>query len=322
MSSFSKYYDQIAKRAKDNKDKSSYTLSFRKNFGRPGVIKKTDTDEPYQQAFASWSAVVVDILYVNGSEHKAVTGNIRPEEIIPIWEKTKYANRRLMDAEFKTEETAPQGGGESGKSTSPAFAVTIKLGIYKGQTPGDILTKDPSKKESLLKTREFLSKNAAAYESNKKQMEAIDCAIALMDSGKLTKPEEEEPDQTEITAAASKPIVIFNNDAFKHKGKLDEKGNPLCYKMTITCNPGMTYPYEISISNLYAPMGKGSNGRDVPMLSQAYGRTSLVYRLGMDDWAGIMALIVEKWRAFISEQEKEQAAKTAEASNYFRKSAE
>jgi HD superfamily phosphohydrolase len=138
--------------------------------------------------------------------------------------------------------------------TQPLFDKT-----FKGMTPAQVLLKDPNNADKLKEIKNWLSANLDKYPNNKKQIDAIDNALDLLDADLL---------KDDSAKQNTSSITIYEED-FKYKSKVNEKGYNLIYKISVTYNSAMRYPYSIKICNGYAPVETFANGQKNIKLQQA-----------------------------------------------------
>lgn len=223
-------------------------------------------------------------LLVSGTGGTEVhTANIPVKDLRGIKLKTEIAVRELM--------LAPKGGvANSGNSdelaANPAFTTTLMLTAFKGKTPGAILLEDANQKEELLKGKKWLEANLAKYPANKKQVEAIDAAIALLEKGELK--------DKAVTPTTSSVLEIYKTDC-KFKSKKDAQGNNLIYTIAITCDLSRNFPFELSIMNCYAPVVTGSNGQTTIKMSNAINTKKASIVMSETAW---LSLIGQAWDTY------------------------
>lgn len=165
--------------------------------------------------------------------------------------------------------------GSEDVSGSIAFTVSFMTGTLKGKTPGQMLLDSPANREVLLKQRKFLETNVARYPANQSQIDAIDEAIKLLDAGKLIKTEE----MKEVSAPG---VITIYECAPKNVKPIDEEGRWTIYQVSITYNPAMSLPFDITVMNCFAPVNK-SKGNEIEM-SKAIGKMTKDIRLSEEEW--------------------------------------
>lgn len=147
-------------------------------------------------------------------------------------------------------------------------------GGFRGKTPADILLENPDDREKLLNTRRFLASKEEQYASNKKQVEAIDDAIFLLDSGKL---------QKQSGARRSSVVHVYDVD-HKYMRDTNAYGHRLFYSMSIACQYGNKYPWEVTIENMFAPGLPGPQGGLVPKVDEKSSSARCTFRLNDMEW--------------------------------------
>lgn len=209
-------------------------------------------------------------LLMDGSPLK---GNIPTKDLYGITVKTNEAIHFLSESK--------NGGSDAGSdagdfSASPAFTTTLMLTAFKGRTPGDILIEDPGKKEELLKGKSWLESNLSRFPANKKQIDAIDAAINLLEIGEL-----------HSAPATSKPkssiFTIYKKDC-KYKNEKDANGNNLVYSITITCDSSKNFPIEIVIENCFAPIVSSGSGQTTVKMAAAVNKRVASMSVTDDEW--------------------------------------
>lgn len=165
---------------------------------------------------------------------------------------------------------------EAGSGTSSAYTVTIKTGKLAGKTPAQALLE--GKDEFLKNQKLFLEKNLDKYPANKEQIDAINDAFQLRDSGKLS------ADTTAAagTGAAACAVTVIYECAPKNVKPLDEEGRYTIYQVTVTHNPAMNLPFTVSVMNCFAPVDK-SKGNEI-VLSKAVNKKTLEIKLSEEEW--------------------------------------
>ena len=105
--------------------------------------------------------------------------------------------------------------------------------------------KDPTQKENLLLSKKTLENYLAKHPTNADLMKAIDEAILLLDSGKLK--------QSNNTAGI---ISIYepSEKYFTSEKEKDSEGNYKIYKISVICDPTKNYPFNVTITNYFAPV--------------------------------------------------------------------
>jgi hypothetical protein len=235
-----------------------------------------DSDRPFMESALCRFEMS---LLTDGS---ALECNIPTKDLYGISMKTNEAIKLLMNSKNSGDVGATE---TEDFSASPAFSVTLMLTAFKGRTPGDILVEDPGKKDELLKGKSWLEANLAKFPANKKQIDAINAAINLLEIGEL-----------HSAPATSKPkssiFTIYKKDC-KYKNKKDSNGNNLVYSVTIACDTTKNFPIEISIENCYAPV-----------ISSGSGQTTVKMSAAVNKKVASMSVLEDEWLAWVGQANK------------------
>lgn len=209
-------------------------------------LPNTSDGENPLEMHCNYSRFVITLIDKEGPNTISPWANVPAYDIDYIKRKTDIALESLTLDE-------PVEISSDNTNLSSAYTQKILIGYFKGRTPAAILLEDRGQAEELLKTRDYLLKNADRYVANKNQANAITEAIELMEKGLLRKQEEN----------LGKFIKIYETE-FKPLRQTDHEGFRPAYKISITCNTAMKYPFNIEITNCKVPV------RDnVVILSQA-----------------------------------------------------
>ena len=240
------------------------------------VAPRNDGDTPpLQMHEGNMSRFVFTILNHTSNPPTALKTNI-PATDIPYLEHMVEAAFRKKES-MKAEPAVPV----ETKNTSPAYTTVIPFGKFKGTTPASALLANANNKTELTGTAQFMRSNASKYPANLKIAEAIEEAVRLFDSGKLS---------VESSAAAAVPestMVVYKEDI--HYGRsATADGYREVTGIEIVCNLRNRYPWTVKISSLEAPVNKSSDGKSVPELSKARNRKNASINLSDKDWLMIM----------------------------------
>lgn len=241
-------------------------------------------DLPFREP--NLSRLDMSLISKTSAETDVLVFNIPAREINEVKLKTEIAVRELM-LSTPVEETAGRG---EGFSSSPAFTVPLMLTAFKGKTAGEVLSADPSKKDELIAGRGYLEKNLERYPANKKQIDAINNAIELLEIGELTVGEP-------ISKPSANVLTIYKRE-HKHKAKKDENGNNLIYSIAITCDPTKNMPFEISVMNCYAPLVTSSSGQTIVKMASAVNVKRLSMSLSDSEWIALVGQAYDLYENF------------------------
>lgn len=222
-----KYCDQI-KAIVRNK-----TLSIEAKFDAAHETSDTSPLEMY----APYSRFLFTILDNYNGKKVPVKANVIVPDVPSIIKRTEVAIKKIVDLESVTIKDEQQ--------ESCAFTEKFRYGSFKGKSPGEILMKDPAQKENLLFSKKTLENYLAKHPTNADLMKAIDEAILLLDSGKLK--------QSNNTAGI---INIYepSEKYFTSEKEKDSEGNYKIYKISVICDPTKNYPFNVTITNYFAPV--------------------------------------------------------------------
>lgn len=232
-------------------------------------LSKPDSKDkvPPLEMHSSFSRFIVTIIDKSGTETKTPKANIPAGDVPGIVEISKLVMLEKLRYESST-------GEISESALSAGYTQKILVGGFRGKTPADILLENPDDREKLLSTRKFLADKAEHYASNKKQVEAIDDAIFLLDSGKL---------QKQAGARRSSAVHVYDVD-HKYMRDTNECGHRLFYSMSIVCQYGNKYPWEVTIENMFAPGLPGPKGGLVPKVDEKSSSARCTFRLNDMEW--------------------------------------
>ena len=251
--------------------------------GIDNYLSKPDgTDKvPPLEMHSPFSRFVVTIIDKSGSETKTPKANIPAGDVPGIVEISKLVMLEKLRYESSAHESAE---GE----LSIGYTQQILIGGFRGKTPADILLENPDDREKLLNTRKFLADKATQYASNKKQVEAIDDAVALFDVGQLKKPS---------GAKRSGVVRVYDVD-HKYMRDTNDLGHRLFYSMSIVCQFGNKYPWEITIENVFAPGLQGPKGGLVPKMDEKSSSAKCTFRMSDMEWSQLVNRIESDLRYF------------------------
>ena len=236
-------------------------------------LSKPDSKDkiPPLEMHSPYSRFVVTIIDKSGSETKTPKANIPAGDVPGIVEISKLVMLEKMRYEASAHEMTES-------ELSAGYTQKILVGGFRGKTPADVLLDNPDDRDKLLSTRQFLADKAAKYASNKQQVEAIDDAISLFDSGQL---------QKQSGSRRSGAVSVYNVD-HKYMRDTNELGHRLFYSMSIVCQFGNKYPWEVTIENLFAPGLQGPKGGLIPKTDEKSSSAKCTFRLNDMEWAQLV----------------------------------
>lgn len=158
------------------------------------------------------------------------TANIPERELSKISRRTMIATDKIMESEYEV----PAEDEEDA-----AYTVMIRVGKFKGMSPAAVLLNNPESVDDLKSTGNWLAGKSQS-EGNKRQIEAIRCALRLQQEGKL------------IHRKTVEPIRIYQADYRPLHRRVREDGKGLIYALGIRCIPTNNMPFSIQIDNQWA----------------------------------------------------------------------
>lgn len=245
------------------------------------LYSKIDEDEfPFREP--NLSRFEFSLIAKVNSATGVVVFNIPAKELNEIKLKTDIAVNYLM-----TRESQNQPAG------SPAYTTRLTLTKFKGRTAADVLLENPENEKTLLEGKAWLEanlKNPSYAENNKKQIEAIDDALALLNAEKLSK-------EGASASGSGKVLTIYKRD-HKYKSTKDANGNNLVYSISITCDTSRDKPFVIEVSNCFAPLMPSANGQVVPKMSNAIGTKRSSISLSDSEWICLLGQAFDLYQNF------------------------
>lgn len=164
---------------------------------------------------------------------------------------------------------------------SPAYTQKILMGTYKGKTPAEILIANPKEKENLLQTKKLLSDNVDKFPANKFQIKAIEDAISLLEIGELQS-------GTPSAPKTSSSVKTIYKTEYKHMSQKNEKGDTLVYSISITFDASKNYPFNVEITNCFAPIEVLQSGQHRPIMNKATHMTKSSLALSDSEWISLI----------------------------------
>lgn len=238
---------------------------------------------PPLELHSPYSRFVLTIIDKSGSAVLTPKANIPASDIPGIVEISRIA--MLKKTRFVS-----TGASADSAEMSPAYTQQILLGNFRGRTPAEILLENPESKDGLLKTRNFLADKARQYASNQKQMDAIDDAVKLLETGKLKKK----------TGAVCSGIAKIYDVSHKYMRDTNDQGHRLFYGMSIICQYGNNYPWTITIENFFAPGLQGPKGGLAPKMNEKNGYAKCSIHLNDMEWSQMVTRLDSDIRYFES----------------------
>lgn len=255
-------------------------------------------ENPVYTLHNQFSRFVLGFIDNSGNVRKIMKANIRAREIADLLEKYKLVRQKLFDWECDQTEVPEE------KKLPPAYTVTIRAGEMKGKSPAEILLSDPSKVGELTRHKNWLSGFLSSFPRNQEVMDAIDEAIALLNSGELTPPD--------TPFATGRSMTVWRKD---FKNMSNGSGTTTTgAKIAITCEFGSDNPWCFRIENCEYPITNGITDPDSPGLNRRYG----TIRLNTEEMASFIYTI-ESLTTFFGMNEFPAAQKYVQKNNWFAK---
>lgn len=247
-------------------------------------LLEEDKDEcPFREP--SLSRLESSLIIKDEKGTNVYVANIPARDLHEIKLKTEIAMTALMT---RPSQSSLENTGDF--SNSPAFTVPLMLTAFKSKTAAAVLLENPANKDALLKGKSYLETHLSKYPANKKQIDAIDEAVKLLEIGELT-PE----------MATSQPsgniMTIYKKDC-KYKSTTDEKGNKLVYSILVTCDPTRNFPFEIVITNCFAPVSTNAGGQTIVKMSEAVGIKKGALAVSDSEWLGWVGQAYDLYQNF------------------------
>lgn len=246
-------------------------------------VPKEDDECPFREP--SLSRLDLTLLIKDSSKTDALKFNIPAKEITEIKMKTEIALNSLMNASS----FSSNGEGTDDIADCAAFTVQLMLNDFKNRTPGDVLAENPANKEKLLEGKKWLQANLAKYPANKKQIDAIDEAIKLLEIGELT--------GRNVSKVENKVYTIYERKC-KHKSTKNSNGNNLIYSISVTCDLSKDFPFEIKVMNCYAPVITNEQGQTVVKMSAAENIVNSSIAVSDSEWIAWLGQAYDLYQNF------------------------
>lgn len=241
------------------------SLGIESHFGYAG-----DNGEPPKKIFGSYSCFSFSLINKNMPENeKLAIANIKVSEFSHVFE-----NMKIAYDEIKKQKFAPSVK-ENESNSSPAYSVRFTMGNLKGLTPAEVILSGKGRREDLEKQKSFLLPNVPKYPGNKQVIEAIDDAIRLLSEEKLK-------NSKENSSVSGGPSFIIHESGIRPIMRKQKNGKNFIYEILITATPGMDYPFEVKITNYYAPVITTENGQLHVKKNEAEGLFTLSIKINAE----------------------------------------
>jgi len=175
--------------------------------------------------------------------------------------------------------------------TGAAYSIRIANGNLKGKTPAEV-AKEEGGREKLIKQKEWLAKNLSQYPDNQKQINAIEAALSLLESGGI------EAADAPVAGTNGATISLYEALYRPLVRKTNENGKCFVYEIRIGWNIGNQYPVSVSITNYYAPVKKDAKGLFNVVAKEAEGKMKAEMLLSSKEWNNTLRAITANMTQF------------------------
>jgi hypothetical protein len=238
----------------------------------------TEAEKTNPLETSGFSRFEMTIVNKDGSNTQTATANLPANDVPYIMATTNIALQQMITGKANA---APA----TSASASTAYTQKLFDKNFKGQTPAEVLLKDPSQEAQLQSVKSWLEQNVAKYPANKAQIVAITEAIDLLHAGKLT--------AADASASASAANIEIYKSEYKFKSKKNEKGYNLIYGIEVTCDPTRNYPFIVTIMNCYAPVETAAGGQKNIKMNAAEQMVKLQMMVTKEEWYGMITKMNE-----------------------------
>lgn len=252
--------------------------------------------DPYLKVFSKKSIYLLSILDVPNKI--SLKANIPLKDLPAINKHTEYAGRYLFDRVSVKRKQGCKSAAETVNSSRPLAFMELKLGKFKGRSPGDLIlnAQDADKMKTELGGQlDFLKRNLGRYPDNQLEINVIEDAINYYELGLLQearpidgiqgngKHQDEGMTDIEYIEIYCPPMKYFK--------KQDEKDRYKCYSLEVTCLPANMYPYHIELSNCYAPLSIHKSGMTPILINKAVDKQTATFDLTEAEWLHVLDCI-------------------------------
>ena len=246
-------------------------------------LTKADPNDPSSansmilDVFSPFSRFTAAIIDTEGQAPVICRANIPVDDIEFIAEKMKIAGQKICDC-GSTAATEPT-------QARPGSTVRLMGNKFGGKTPAELLIENPSNADALRQQQRWLNERSTDPkwgQRNKTQADAIEDALKAFEAGELAA----------SGTVAQRPIITVYKEGPKYLRTKNEKGDNLVYSIEIICDPGMEYPYSVTISNCWAPVMKQQSGATIIAMDKASDHKRRVMKLTEKE----MVIAVSKMR--------------------------
>lgn len=201
---------------------------------------------------------------------KAVTANIPASQMPGIF--SAVETRKIA------QQVATVISPTASETTSPtaAFTVSIRSGKLKGMTPAAALIENPDTNKTLLENQiQWLKTNLTRYPKNQEQIKAIEEALHLYASNKLS--------EVGLKPVAGK-TVIYPGGLRPLVRKKKANGKAFVYMISVNMYDQGDRPIEVTVRNFYAPVITTEQGLYNVKVKQKEDDLSVTCDFSMFEW--------------------------------------
>lgn len=231
---------------------------------------------------SAFSRIVFTLIEKKSEDDKIYpTANIPANEVEYIKKRTDNASLLMMQDKFSPSNTTNTEKADVDHDDNLAYTVKLLDRTFKGKTPADVLLEDAKNADKLVDIVKWLKDNIKRYPKNQLQIDAINNALDLLDTSKLS-------NEVAKTSSAGNNIIPIYSSGFKFKQKTNEKNMNLVYTIDVVCDTEKDYPYAVTIMNCYAPVTTDSNGLKNIKMKQAESIKKATILLTEAEWYRII----------------------------------
>ena len=238
---------------------------------------KAEDNEYPLAVFGKFARLVFTVIDKNGGNKKYSTVNMQYDKIAGFLARGNFALEMYLSNEARPSSDASVVA--AGKS--PAYTVRMTMGKFKGKTVAEIIAENPNCGEELNKQYEFLKKNADKYESNRKQMEAIDDAASIIKNGGSF------ANVATETSAAAPYIKVFEPVPLPQVRKKREDGLCPVAELEVVCDCSKKAPFIFTVSNYFAPVDVAESGKMNAKKSAMKDFLKYSFSLTVEEWCDL-----------------------------------
>lgn len=272
---------------------------------------KTENKSPLE-IHSNISRVVFTIIDNTGKETIFPSGNIPATEVGYVYKLTKTAMDIKRQREFLPwiKSVSDEKPKQISKADNNSLAYEVKLAdrTFRNKTPAEVLIADPNNKDKLLSIRDWLVKNQNKYPANKRQINAIDSAIELLNAGQLA-------NDDDVAVLPTKNLIPIYDSGIKFRRKVDKKTEKnQIYQIKINYDIDKDYPIYIEIMNGFAPVTDTQSGGKNIRMTEAEKITKSFMLLTESEWFELILQAVKTVSNFETINFKKQFELSEEAS--------